>query len=235
MHDQNMEIDYHATEQNHPALGSEPTQTIDLQDLFMPDVNQSGVFDLSDIGSTSFGKLLDALPVPVLLIDQWFCVSFVNPSCEKLGTNYRDIKGSRFTDLLPNLDDAARASSLRAKTVALLERVLSDRRPQRAEAILEIEKHKIWARLHLRSVRLWSDRLIMVIIEDVTSERTLRHVVQKDERALRQSLMELQNRVREVNRELSEAILHLQQETAQHEETKRQLKACLEGGTSPAC
>jgi hypothetical protein len=137
------------------------------------------------------------------------------------------MKRSRFTDLLPNPDDPARADTLRTKTMTLLERVFADRRPQKAEAILEIEKHRIWARLHLRPVRLGSDRHIMVIIEDVTSERTHQRVFQKDEKELRKALVESQERVREVARELSETKLELQRETAQHEETRRQLRDCL--------
>ncbi len=234
MTNQNLQFDSSVTSRYSFTLGSEPTQSIDLQWLLSADAAQSGVFDLSDIGSTAFGKLLDALPVPVLLVDQWFCVASVNASCEKLSANYREIKGSRFTDLLPNPDDAARATTLRSKTVTLLEGVLSDRRPRRAEAILEIEKRRIWARLHLRSVRLGLDRLIMVIIEDITSERTFQHVVQKDEKELRKALAELQDRLGEVTRDLSEAKLELQRETAQHEETKKQLKACLEDRSGSA-
>jgi len=196
--------------------------------LITSEVGQSRLFDLNDFGSASFGKLLDALPVPVLLIDQWFCVAFVNQSCEKLSINYRDMKRSRFTDLLPNPYDAARANTLRIKAMTLLERVFTDTRPQKAEAILKIGKHRIWARLHLRSVLVVSDRYIMVIIEDVTSERTHQHAFLKDEKELRKALVESQERLRQVTGELSETKLELQRETAQHEETKTQLRDCLE-------
>ncbi len=210
------------------ALGNEPTQTIDLQGLFSSDVGESGVFELSDITSTSLGKLLDALPVRVLLIDRWFCVAFVNQSCKKLSVNYKDMKGLRFTDLLPEPEDSARADTLRTKTITLLERVFSDRRPQRAEAILKIGNHRMWERLHLRSVRLGPDRHIMVVIEDLTAERTHQRIFQKDEKEQRKALLELQERVREVAGDLTEAKLELQMEKDQHEETKRQLRDCLQ-------
>jgi len=166
--------------------------------------------------------------VPVLLIDQWFCVAFVNQSCEKLGKNFEDMKGSRFTDLLAYPEDSARADSLKTKGMTLLERVFADTGPQTAEAILEIGKHRIWARLHLRSVRVVSDRHIMVIIEDVTSERTHQHAWHKEEEELRKALVESQERVRQVTRELSEIRLEPQWETAQREEATRQLGACAE-------
>lgn len=217
--------DHEGTEAHHPALGSEPTQTIDLQNLFASDVSQTGVFDLRDIASTSFGKLLDALPIPVLLIDKWFFVSFANQSCEKLSGSFKEMQGARFVDLLPHPDDAARATTLKNKTMGLLERVFADRRPQRAEAILEISGHRIWARLNLRSVRLPCDRYIMVTIEDITSERTTQLASQKDEHRLRESLQDLKIRVRQVSRDLAEAQQKLASETAAHEETARQLKA----------
>lgn len=216
--------DQHVTEASHYALGGEPTQTIDLQSLFTNDPNLTQVFDLRQIESTSFGKLLDALPVPVLLVDKWFLVVFANQSCEKLSTRYREIRGARFTDLLPNLDDSARAVALRSKTTEILEKVLADRNPKRAEAILEIGGQKIWARLNLRSVRLASDRHIMVILEDITSERANQRVSQKDEQHLRESLKDFKAQVRDLARSLSETRRRLQQEIAAHQETKNALR-----------
>ena len=209
------------------GLGNEPTQTIDLHSLFSYDAGKSGVFDLTDITSTSLGKLLNAVPVPVLLVDEWFCIAFVNQACEKLRVNSKALKGSRFTDLLPNPDDATRAKTLEAKTKALLERTFADRKPQKAEAILEIGKHRIWSRLHLRSVRLSSARYIMVIIEDVTYERARQRISQKDGKELREALTELEHRVEQISRELSETEQKLRIETIHHEETKKQLSVYL--------
>jgi hypothetical protein len=221
-------LNHEMTDFSHLPLGNEPTQTIDLQSLFAPDVSQTGVFDLRDIASTSFGKLLDALPVPVLLIDKWFFVVFVNQSCEKLSMDYREIQGMRFTDLLPNPVDVNRATTLKNKTMKLLERVFADRSPQRAEAILDIGTHKIWARLNLRSVRLSSDRHIMVIIEDITSERTNQRAFQKDELKLRESVIELKDRLRRIVHELADTQQKLKAETTAHEETRRQLQDLLD-------
>jgi nitrogen-specific signal transduction histidine kinase len=221
-------LDSEVNELSHLPLGSESTQTIDLQSLFSSDVSQTGVFDLRDIASTSFGKLLDALPVPVLLIDKWFFVVFVNQSCEKLSVDYKEIHGRRFTDLLANPPDASRATVLKNKTMKLLERVFSDRSPQRAEAILNIGSQKIWARLNLRTVRLSSDRHIMVIIEDITSERTHQRTSQKDEQNLRMSLMLLKERLNRVVHDLADTQLKLKQEQATHEETRRCLRTLVE-------
>jgi hypothetical protein len=227
-HTEDLAVDESVKTPQHLPLGNEPTQTIDLQGLFTDDVGQSGFFDLTDIASTSLGKLLDALPLPVLLIDQWFCIAYVNQSCEKLGFNCKGMKGSRFTDLLPNCNDATRDDAMRTKTMTLLEQVFADRKPKKAEAILESENHNIWARLHLRSVRLLSARHILAIMEDVTSERTHLKIVEKEDKQLRKALLEEQQRGRVVTRELCETKLELQRVTALHEETTRQLSACLE-------
>jgi nitrogen-specific signal transduction histidine kinase len=229
---QNLAINRCIELQGYSALGNEPTQTIDLQSLLTYDAGKSGVFDLTDITSTSLGKLLNALPVPVLLVDQWFCIAFVNQACEKLRVNSKALKGSRFTDLLPNPDDAARAKTLESKTMVLLERTFSDRKPQKAEAILEIEKHRIWSRLHLRSVRLSSARYIMVIIEDVTYERAKQRMSQKGEKELKDALAELEHRVEQISRELSETEQNLILERIQHEVTKKQLSVYLENEKS---
>ncbi len=181
----NPDFDDYTETHHHLELGNKSTQTIDLQGLVTSDVSQSGFFDLSDIGSTSLGKLLDALPVPVLLIDKWFCISFANQAWETLNADYKGTRGSRFTDLLLYSGEAARSDTLITKTMSLLERVFIDKKPQRAEAILEIGKQRIWARLNLRSVRLGADRHIMCITEDVTSERTQWHMLQRDGKELR--------------------------------------------------
>ncbi len=228
MDNQSLAMDRSMEVLDHLALGNEPTQTIDLHSLFTYDAGKSGVFDLSDIKSTSFGKLLNALPVPVFLVDQWFCISFVNQACEKLGVSSKGVKGSRFTDLLPNPDDAARAKILKDKTMDLLERAFAERKPQKAEAILEVGKHRIWSRLHLRSVRLTSDRYIMIIVEDITYERAKQRIYQKGEKELREALMELEQRVEQISWELSETEQKLKLERVNHEETKRELRACLE-------
>ncbi len=228
MDNQNLAMDRGIELQGYMAMGEEPTQTIDLHSLFSYDVGKSGIFDLSDISSTSLGKLLNAIPVPLVLVDQWFCIAFVNQACEKLRVNSSALKGSRFTDLLPTPDDAARARDLETKTMLLLEKAFADRKPQKAEAILEIGKQRIWSRLHLRSVRLSSARYIMVIIEDVTYERTKQRISQKDEKELKEALVELERRVKQISRELSDTQEELRLKTIHHEETKKQLSVYLD-------
>jgi hypothetical protein len=214
----------------HPQLSlqNEPTETIDLQGLFASEFSVSGVVDLRSIGSTALGKLLEALPIPMMLVDQWFCVAFTNSAFSKISPDYREIHGERFIDVLPSPKDEQRGRVLMEKTTALLERVFVDRKPARAEAILEIGGKRIWARLHLRSIRVNSDRHIMVMIEDVTSERSQQRISERDEKKLLQTVQEMKTRLRQINGELSQTSERLEREIAEHAKTKVALSKCLE-------
>ena len=210
------------------SLQNEPTETIDLQGLFASEFSASGVVDLRSIGSTALGKLLEALPIPMMLVDQWFCVAFTNSAFSRISPDYREIHGERFIDVLPSPKDEQRGRVLMEKTTALLERVWVDRKPARAEAILEIGGKRIWARLHLRSIRVNSDRHIMVMIEDVTSERSQHRVSQRDEKKLLQIVQEMKTRLGQMNEELSKTRERLDREIAEHAKTKDALSKCLE-------
>jgi PAS domain S-box-containing protein len=217
-------------EEIYPQLSSqsEPTQTIDLQGLFAPDFSASGVVDLRSIGCSALGKLLEALPIPIMLVDQWFFVAFANSAFSKISPDYREIHGERFIDVLPSPKDEQRRRVLMEKTTALLERVFADRKPARAEAILEIGGKRIWARLHLRSIRVNSDRHIMVMIEDVTSERSQQRISERDEKKLLQIVQETKTRLRQMNEELYQTSECLKREIAEHAKTKDALSKCLE-------
>jgi hypothetical protein len=54
------------------------TQTIDLGPFLTQDLYSTGSFDLSAMEGTSVGKLLDALPIPALLIDERHDIGFAN-------------------------------------------------------------------------------------------------------------------------------------------------------------
>ena len=57
-------------------LGQTATETIDLEGLFSRDLTSSGSFDIREgIWATTFGKVLQVLPVPALLIDDSYNAS----------------------------------------------------------------------------------------------------------------------------------------------------------------
>jgi PAS domain S-box-containing protein len=195
---------------------SGPTLSIDLSTLFTPDVYSSGTFDLSAISSSSIGRLLDALPIPVLLIDQWFQVGFVNRACGKISSDYQKIKGVPFANLVPLPSDVGKAQSLAQKIQALIERAFATRRPQISEAILEIENNRIWARLHLRSVRIGLERHVLLIIENLTHEKTQLILTRRNDEKYRRANFELGKRIDYLTEEVHRLTKQLEMQTNQH-------------------
>ncbi len=77
------------------------TETIQLNSLLTQDLTPSGSFQLGRIPATTFGKLLEALPMPALLIDGSHCVAFANEACRKFSADYEGTEGAYFSSLFP--------------------------------------------------------------------------------------------------------------------------------------
>ncbi len=165
-------------------------QTIDVNGLLTTDVCSTGSFDLRCLESTSFGKLLDAIPLPVFVVDQWHHVVFANQSCDR-SSDDGTIVGRSFEELVPTPNDAERAQELTQKAVTILENAFETRKPNTTEAILQFGKRRRWYRLHLRSVRLASQRHVLVALEDLTSERTHQRISRREKQGLRAQYNEL--------------------------------------------
>ncbi len=202
-----------------PSQG-EGTQTIDLSDLFTRDVYSSGTFDLGAISSSTLGRLLDALPIPALLIDRFFQVGFANESCARISAGYRQIRGLPFADLVPLPNDVARAQALTEKIQALIHSAFETRKPRVAEAILVIENRKIWARLHLRSVRIGLERYVLLTIEDLTSEKKQLALSQRNDQRYRQENYKLGKCMDELTVEMRKLQEQLSLELAEHLTTR---------------
>ncbi|MGB6064502.1 MAG: PAS domain-containing protein [Desulfomonilaceae bacterium] len=199
------------------------TQTIDLSDLFARDVYSSGTFDLGAISSSTLGRLLDALPIPALLIDRFYQVGFANESCARVSAGYKQIRGLPFADLVPLPTDVARAQALTAKIQALIHSAFETRKPRVAEAILEIENRKIWARLHLRSVRIGLERYVLLTIEDLTSEKKQLALSQRNDQRYRQESYKLGKCMDELTLEIRKLQEQLSLESAEHLNTQESL------------
>ena len=60
------------------------TETIELNNLLTSEQTPSGSFQLGRIPATTFGRLLEALPIPAFLIDLSYCVAFANEAFRKI-------------------------------------------------------------------------------------------------------------------------------------------------------
>jgi PAS domain-containing protein len=139
-------------------------QTIDITSWFSTDLSSSGSFDMGIMAAASFGRLLDVLAIPALLIDWSYTVVFANRSCGRLASNLKSIEGLPFASLVPRSANAEKAKTL-------IRRVFRSRRPQVADGILELDARKIWGRLYFSSVRIGPERFVLLLIEDMTNEK----------------------------------------------------------------
>ncbi|MFH0823117.1 MAG: hypothetical protein V2B18_10240 [Pseudomonadota bacterium] len=200
------------------------TETIDITSWLSSDVYSSGSFDLSSIGSTSFGRLLDAIPMPAVLVDQWYSVGFANSSCRKITPDYRKLQGMPFLDLVPRPADSERAKALAEKTELLLDQVFQTRKSRIAEAILEIRGSRVWAKLHLRAVRIGSARHVLVLIEDLTHEKKQMELSRRQEKEAARMHSDLERRLQAGSSELVTLNERLKREVADHLRTRKALR-----------
>ena len=220
----------------------EDTESINVTSL-VSEVTSSASFDVRQFKTTSFSKLLQALPIPALLIEESHRIIFANRACRKIDPDPEKLLGVTVTEI-------SLASGGSRKIQSLLEEVLATRKPQTCEALLGTSKSGMWGRLFFRSVRLEENRLILLVVEDLTLEKKqllLSQRYQTDlekeiaerktaEEALERANRELEDRIRQRTSELLELNEKLEQEIREREraqellsESRQRLELALEG------
>ncbi|MEW6110754.1 MAG: PAS domain-containing protein [Thermodesulfobacteriota bacterium] len=201
------------------------TETIDVSSLFDHDAYSSGAFSLSGLESAVFGRLLDALPIPALLLDRGYCVRFANRFFKKLAVDDTWASGKLFTDLISRPRDSVRAEALVYKAEFMLERAFLSGKRQIVETILDLGNNaRIWARIHLQTVRIIHDKHLLLLTEDVTCERKLERLNQRTDRQLRIANRKLQTRIRTLSEALARTAEELGREVHHHLHTHETLK-----------
>ena len=147
-----------------------PTETIDLASLLTKEVSTTGSFDIrGQIWASTFGKLIQALPIPAFLIDSSSKVLTCNEACCKISSAYEKIVGTPFPFLFPN-------PGVSRKVQLLLDAVFLTRKTTAGEAVLQIEEGRVWARMTFRPVRIKQDRFVLALIEDLSNEKKQIHL-----------------------------------------------------------
>ncbi len=144
------------------------SQTIDLEGIFTRDVTTSGSFDFRKIKNVTFGKLLEAMPIPTLLIDAGHSIVFANGAATSMANGDVSLAGRSFASLFPDPADSKQALSE-------VNRIFSQRKNGLFEALVEINERPFWCRLNLRSIRFKDSRLALSLVEDLTAERKQTH------------------------------------------------------------
>jgi PAS domain-containing protein len=191
-------------------------QSVDLTQWFSTALTATGSFDLGIVAATQFGKLLDALPIPILMVDGSYMVVFANQACAKISPNYERIQGVPFTTLVPRSRNAEKAQWV-------LRKVFTTRKLQVADGILEMEAKKIWGRLHFSAIRIGRERYVLVLIEDLTGERTQLLLNRRDDSQVRKSRQDLEKLVTKLTTELEHTRSKLASEVDRHSETRSAL------------
>ncbi len=191
-------------------LGLHPTESIDLKGLVDELDGPLGESSSVPMQETALGKLLEALPISTLLIDRSRRILFANQACEKISPDFAKIQGGPFSGLFPDPRDAQQAQSL-------VEQVFTTRKTQIIEGLLKIENKRIWARAHLRSLKMGADASLLVLIEDLTLEKTQLRMQQK----VRQ---ELEKRVEERTGALAKMNEQLQREVGERKRAEAELR-----------
>ena len=146
-------------------IGYESTESIELKSLFTRDVSASGSFDVrGGIWASTFGKVIQALPIPAFLIDEHLHISAANEACRRFTPAYELVQGRGFSCIVPGESAAEAAKSL-------LQSVFDDRKSRSAEGTLMIDDAVIWARMTFRPIRIEQARFVLLLVEDLTREK----------------------------------------------------------------
>jgi PAS domain S-box-containing protein len=173
----------------------------------------------------SFAELLEALPVPTLLVDQSDRILFANRSWKRISTSYEKLRGRLFSSLFsnPNVADKVRS---------VLEELLETRKAKVSGAVLEVERSKIWSRIYIRSMSVGGDRALLILVEDITSEKEQLFIQRRHKENLLNARDQLEERVRKRTVELKRINEKLMSEIRHRRAAEEGLKASRSGFTS---
>jgi len=105
------------------------------------------------------------MSVPTLLIDRSHTIEFANRAFSNM-TGGLEAVGKEFSWVFSNAEQA-RVFRL------ILEKVFLARRPEVRERKLQLRNAEIWGRVHLRTIRLGRDQLVLIQIENLTAQKEL--------------------------------------------------------------
>ncbi len=198
------------------------TQTIDLADLLTKHVTSSGSFDIrGGIWATTFGKLLQALPIPAVLVDRAFEVAAANEAWKKLGPGYTEALCGRFSELF-GTPSAAR------KIQSAIEEVFRTRRAKFVEAQIRVrETPAIWARITFRAIRIVQERFLLALVEDLTAEMKQLALSKKHREQLEATQQQLEQKVAERTAQLTLTNESLRKEIEERLKAEEALKTVV--------
>lgn len=202
--------------------GHDITETIDLNNLLTEDVTTSGNFNLrDDIWGTTFGKVIQAPPIPVLLIDHSHNILVANQAWGRIATGYEKILGNPFAGLFAK-------HSVALKGEALVEKVFSSRKAVTWKALLDIENSKAWARFTFRPIKAKDQIFLLVMVEGLSLEKKQLLLERKYKEEFKRRIEERTQELRTKNEELAREIEDRRRSEKALKESEERFKAIFE-------
>ena len=137
-----------------------PTEIVEAESVFSSNVTDSGSFDIR-MQMKQFGRLLNSFPIPCLLVDEGYRIALANECCYVLGSTPERFTGAPLLNFFP-VDNQIVQS--------FFEQVFIQRKGIIFGGAMQVENRKIFVKICLRSIRSGVQRLVLVVVEDVTDE-----------------------------------------------------------------
>ncbi len=185
----------------------QPLETIIMEGGFDRDVSETGTFYFAEVEATYLGKLLNALPIPGLLLNQQLEIIFANEATSS-ALVAKQLRGKNIVSIL-----WTRAHG--TKLCEILQSVFIRDKGILIETSLRLPDEKVWCRLHARRIKLGHEKLLLILVEDLTLEKRQIALRVKHQNELKQAHAQLERRVQVRTVELTGLTKRLRQEISE--------------------
>jgi PAS domain S-box-containing protein len=165
--------------------------------MFHKNITESGSFQIPTDWLDAFWSILQALPMPALLIDRSLCIVFANDACQQIVGSEENLQDRLFSSLFSESGEAREAERIAKE-------VYTANTPQSLDVEFLGLRKRILARLHYRSLRLTQDRTVLVLIEDLTADREKLEFIERQQEELLKARDELDRTNARLRREMEE-------------------------------
>jgi PAS domain S-box-containing protein len=138
----------------------EDGQSFNCAPMLTKEPESTGTFDVCGLQLTALGKILDAMPMPALLIDPLSRIAFANRSCSRISRQPEKLQGLSLSTLFS--EESAIAEIQRATN-----EVFSTGKSQLIDSTFEITGHRMWSRLYLQSMAFGSSKWMVLLMKDL--------------------------------------------------------------------
>lgn len=145
-------------------VGGQPsTESIDLSSLVAAMETDSDGSMLALVARGSFGKLLQAMPAPIALVDRSQTVHFINDAFTGMVYDPDSLLLTPVGELFVDKDQ-------RGQLEQIVNGVFDDRKPRSLEGLWALNGQQMWARINVRPLTVGKERSALVLFEDMTAE-----------------------------------------------------------------